>query len=907
MPYQGEYSGYGQSPYQNPYHQHPMVVIPPPSNTTPQQHQPYQRSAGIQYVQTPPPQVQTGYLPPHDPTQQYYAPQPNVPAPHHGYFQSGPPQFQQTYQQNVTNFQNNHRPPQQPLLPQQRPQSGNGLPPPFQAPRQQARPPQASLTPSRNQVTPRNTPSNAQQSQRTPHAVTRVPSTLKTSDESVPAPPSSQQRLAYVEIPRQQQSLGANMASVAAPRSPKRRKSNNSDTIEVHHVPRRPVPQHPSTSRRVKQQPPLASSPLTEPVSSRLPSAPPPNVDYQTILLALSDEYVSAAYELSAILSPGHASDEAMHEYHSLLSTAMGCLESILNNYRQSDASKEARVRLRLATLLHDETENAEKAEEILTKGIAMCDRNRLVDQKYAMHHLLIRILAKSSPKAAMKAAEKLIAEVEAAKSVHWFYAFRFLRVSLGLQSGGQTETANALKHLTAISTTADDFRHVSVQIVTASLEALVHISSPAPDALDNAERALAAARTHQLSPEMQWMPQLKAFIDCLDLACVLVACKFDQIDDKMAQMDKSWDTGARHANWRHDGVLFVPLDSEARPELEIDTGGVLKASANNGMMLAFKWLPRHDRYSLRYLLNGIAQMHKAAHDEKPTIWLKEGLKTIGLASDAHAQSFAAQTASTEWQSAMRALIHLQLAFAYCARNEWMDAQEVLEAIRLNTTFGDNFSDALVTYLQATCKQALGDLQGAITLYRSPQLTYAANSKCSNAHKDLQVLATLNTIFILHKGSPQEIPAMIARVEQHCTKHSNPSFKSVYYVVKAATQPQSGNTIVKTKQYLQSATLSAQVAANHQLMAICINIMSERYFQGIVVEQAQKSVKAARTLAKRTGSTLWTAVAEKMFANTLELCGEHKEAQIARAALQKTMAALPQSLRDSLVQDMAES
>ncbi|KAH9837516.1 Cohesin loading factor [Teratosphaeria destructans] len=730
-------------------------------------------------------------------------------------------------------------------------------------------------------------------------------STLETSDESVGAPPSSQQRLAYVEIPRQQHSSGANVANVAAPRSPKRRRSNNSDTIEVHHVPRRPVPQHPSTSQRVKQQPLPTSSPST--VSSRLPSAPAPNVDYQTILLALSDEYVSAAYELGATLSPGHASDEAIHEYHSLMSTAMGCLESVLNNYRQSDASKEAQVRLRLAALLHDETENSEKAEEILTKGIAVCDRSRLVDQKYAMHHLLIRIWAKSSPKAAMKAAEKLIAEVEAMQSVQWLYAFRFLRVSLSVQSGGQTETANALRHLTAISTTADNFRHVSVQIVAASLEALVHIISPAPDALDYAERALAAARTHQLSPEMQFMPQVKAFIDCLDLACVLVACKFDQIDGKMAQMDKSWDTGAKHASWRHDGVLFVPLDGEGRPDLETDTGGVLKASANNGMMLALQWLPRHDRYSLRYLLNGIAQMHKAAHDEKPTIWLKEGLKTIGLASDAHSQSFAAHAASAEWQSVMRALIHLQLAFAHCARSEWMDAQKVLETIRLNTTFGDNFSNALVTYLQATCNQALGNLQGAITLYQSPQLTYAADSKCPNALKDLKVLATLNTISILHKGGPEETPAMIARVEQHCIKHSNPSFRSAYNLVKAAAQPQSGNTILKTKQYLQSATQNAQVAANHQLMAICINIMSWRYFQGIVVEQAQKSVKAARTLAKRAGSTLWTAVAEKMFANTLELCGEHKEAQIARAALQNTMAALPQSLKDVLAQDMAAS
>lgn len=86
---------------------------------------------------------------------------------------------------------------------------------------------------------------------------------------------------------------------------------------------------------------------------SPLPVCEGPNVDYQAALLALSDEYITAAYSM-----PSVETEDELHSYHRLVAMGIACLESVLTNYRHSDARKEARIRLRLATLLFEETEN---------------------------------------------------------------------------------------------------------------------------------------------------------------------------------------------------------------------------------------------------------------------------------------------------------------------------------------------------------------------------------------------------------------------------------------------------------------------------------------------------------------------------------------------------------------------
>jgi hypothetical protein len=45
---------------------------------------------------------------------------------------------------------------------------------------------------------------------------------------------------------------------------------------------------------------------------------------------------------------------------------------------------------------------------------ITLCERNKLLDLKYSMHHLFAQVLFKTKPKAALKSLDSLIPNVEA-------------------------------------------------------------------------------------------------------------------------------------------------------------------------------------------------------------------------------------------------------------------------------------------------------------------------------------------------------------------------------------------------------------------------------------------------------------------------------------------------------------
>ena len=67
-------------------------------------------------------------------------------------------------------------------------------------------------------------------------------------------------------------------------------------------------------------------------------------------------------------------SPEMVEEYHKLIATGLGCLETALGCNRLAPRV-EARLQLRYANILCEETTNIMEAETALTKGIALCEK----------------------------------------------------------------------------------------------------------------------------------------------------------------------------------------------------------------------------------------------------------------------------------------------------------------------------------------------------------------------------------------------------------------------------------------------------------------------------------------------------------------------------------------------------
>lgn len=101
--------------------------------------------------------------------------------------------------------------------------------------------------------------------------------------------------------------------------------------------------------------------------------APSGPIDAATLLLSLAEEYLEMAHSIGRHMA-ADLHEEDVNTYQKLISTALGCLESLLKNCKLPPRT-EAIARLRYVGVLCEETENFMEAETALSKGISLCER----------------------------------------------------------------------------------------------------------------------------------------------------------------------------------------------------------------------------------------------------------------------------------------------------------------------------------------------------------------------------------------------------------------------------------------------------------------------------------------------------------------------------------------------------
>lgn len=100
----------------------------------------------------------------------------------------------------------------------------------------------------------------------------------------------------------------------------------------------------------------------------------PRPVNTAPLMIAIAEECLekarNASHDVAMNLCPNQ-----VDEYQELIATSLSCLEAALQSNPQLAPREEARVRLRYAALLQEETENLMEAETALAKGIPLCDK----------------------------------------------------------------------------------------------------------------------------------------------------------------------------------------------------------------------------------------------------------------------------------------------------------------------------------------------------------------------------------------------------------------------------------------------------------------------------------------------------------------------------------------------------
>lgn len=352
---------------------------------------------------------------------------------------------------------------------------------------------------------------------------------------------------------------------------------------------------------------PTGTPPIPAPVKHRAPSIqdrkpstpPPPPLDPYTLLPPLAEEYFGAAHAIGGAAAQG----TGLAQYQKLIATGLGCLESALNEGRL-EPRMEAKIRLRYAGVLVEETDNMMEAETALSKGISLCEQNRFFDLKYSMQVLLAKLLFSKSQKAALIALDKNIEEVEAYQHHSWIYIFRFLRATLSLQTGKSSDFHVAITSLHQIAERAGRRSDYAVVTYASLLEALACLRTPGPESIENLNRALAAAQTYQLSPECN-IPTLKVFAHMLGLITSLLHDNNEKTFEKLKTFQQLLNDTAKDKAWpSKSDVIWIPLNKNKGDAQvsSVDTKGLLDIGEDGRDVLVFSFINKQDAFMIGYV-----------------------------------------------------------------------------------------------------------------------------------------------------------------------------------------------------------------------------------------------------------------------------------------------------------------
>lgn len=257
-----------------------------------------------------------------------------------------------------------------------------------------------------------------------------------------------------------------------------------------------------------------------------------------------------------------------------------------------------------------------------------------------------------------------------------------------------------------------------------------------------------------------------------------------------------------------------------------------------------------------------------------------------------------------EWRRTLCCNIILQQVFLACCRTDWDFARENLNELRqIAQELGDNLSgnfQCLMEYTAGTIAQATGDLKTALTIFQTPLLSLSPNASKTTRNdpcRDIAILAAINTALIIRDPSHPShslLPTILSTIESFAKTSPNKYIQAAYYLINAIVQTES---TIQTKQFLQQALQSATAISNSQITCMTLTFMSWKYFRGVVGEQAEKSARAGRAMAKKANDRLWVSVTDEMLAETLERQGKGEEAGSVRDEGMRVTMGLPGALR----------
>ncbi|RMZ72796.1 75k gamma secalin [Pyrenophora seminiperda CCB06] len=591
----------------------------------------------------------------------------------------------------------------------------------------------------------------------------------------------------------------------------------------------------------------------------------------------------------------------------------MACMDTVLKDFNMPPRD-EAKLRLRYASLMIEETDIEAtvmscRIEEILSKQISLCGRHRLQDLKFAALHLQARYQFKTNHRAGLKSLDKPISEAETFQHIAWVYALRFLKVTLALQIPGRVEVVPALQQLHAIQGHAERKGDRAIYVACCALEAMVHLRSGVADRLEQAHRAIAAARSLQLQVTAKDLGSFGTLLDLVDIASGIASGSPDMAKADaliVSMLDKNREDGSSE-----NGTFTVLIERSFGGNLTFDTGGVFRKNAERKDELVFSWLPMED---LRALCFHISALDSHIH--------QKGMHYMNEAHQRFRESAKRRTISGIPPSVTRARIDWNLVLDWYSmfaiglmaqsHDDHTTVSNVLSELKKRISLPPYNNTAAFTrtlaYLTSINDQSNGSLDSALTASSIPELCIPekGHPTTTPARTDIALLAALNRLLILrnptHPLHAQTAP-LLQQIKPLCEDHPNQYLRTAFRLVH--TFQGEAEAISHQKNTVQRAVgMARQVGdktQNTEFLAMIMCYFVARFFAEAVGEKSIQAVLAARSQAIKNRRPLWKAVAVGLCANTYRRHGLLDKVGEAERELEGVWGALPVGLRGESV------
>ncbi|KAF5109021.1 hypothetical protein DV452_004737 [Geotrichum candidum] len=186
-----------------------------------------------------------------------------------------------------------------------------------------------------------------------------------------------------------------------------------------------------------------------------------------------ANEFLRTAHTMSWGLVSG-VHDITM--YHKLVSAAIGCLLAILRE-PNLPAHVEIQTRLKLASLLIEETENATEADSVLAKGLAVAVKSNHHALTLRLKYATVLAMARSSQRGALRLLDSTLEEAAmvGVSAIDTIYSLQILRISILLASAGDGTNNNVGDYTRGIQELVNLENQREVQKQVAALAYVMH------------------------------------------------------------------------------------------------------------------------------------------------------------------------------------------------------------------------------------------------------------------------------------------------------------------------------------------------------------------------------------------------------------------------------------------------